>query len=62
MQDPYEPPTTPQDEGTPSPGSTAAWRASQLEEEYVVDLIESVRRDRVVLNRAKRLGFRRAGG
>lgn len=57
------PETPPQGEGSaaPPPGSVTS-SEDDIDEDYVVDLIEAVRRDRVVLNRAKRLGFMRSGG
>jgi hypothetical protein len=60
MQDQTEPERL-QDDATPPPGNVISSQA-ESDESYVVDLIEAVRRDRAVLNRAKRMGFLRASG
>jgi hypothetical protein len=56
-----EPEAPPPDPAVAPPAITAS-QPSDVSEEYLVDVIESVRRDRAVLSRAKRLGFLRAGG
>jgi hypothetical protein len=55
-------PEPPEDDATPPSGNVISSQSTDPDETYVVDLIESVRRDRAVLSRAKRLGFLRSGG
>jgi hypothetical protein len=61
MSEQTEPEPLQDDDATPPPGNVIT-SAADSDEAYVVDLIESVRRDRAVLNRAKRMGFLRASG